>query len=196
VVGRKSGAAERRDQIVTAFCDCVVELGFDKASMGEVAERLSMDRSSMHYYFRTREELVVEATQRITRFYADRIEQAVATFVPGDRARQLIEFLFGPTFHQPRLSALMDEISVLGNRMPFFQELTAGFYGRIENLIVAVIDDSYPGVPAKKRRFTAYALTQLSEGTTVFMSLGFDRTRRQAARLAALSLLNQLETNA
>ena len=191
-MGRKSNAAEKRSQIVTAFCDCVIDLGLDKATMGEVAARVGMDRSTMHYYFRTREELVAEATQHITHFYVERIESIVAKLSPADRAQQLVELLFGPTFHQPRQSILLDELTTLGNRDAFFQDQVAGFYRRIEAIVTQVIDESFRDRPAKDRRLIAYAISQLSEGTTVFMSLGFDKSRRLAARQAALMMLKQL----
>jgi AcrR family transcriptional regulator len=192
-MGRKNRSAERREEIITAFCDCVVELGLAQASMGEVASRLGMDRSTMHYYFRTREELVVAATERISRFYVDLIEQRVAKFEPAIAARQLIEFLFGPTFHQPRLSVILIELRALGNREPFFKEQVYTIYRRIENVCISVLDKSFPRASAKNRRMVAYAIGQLAEGATIEMSLGFDRSRSVAARAAALLLIRQLE---
>jgi AcrR family transcriptional regulator len=191
-MGRKNRAAERREQIVTAFCDCVVDLGIEKASMGEVAGRLGMDRSSTHYYFRTREELVVEAARHTAKFYVQRMEQAIANLSPVDRAKKLVDFLFGPTFHQPRLGALIDELSTLGNRDPFFNEQVMEIFRQLESLVVAVIDTSFAGCPARQRHSAAYAIIQLAEGTTVFTALGFDVSRRLASRQAALTLLDTL----
>src|ERR1700678_2130029 len=191
-MGRKSRAAKRREEIVTAFCDCVVDLGIEKASMGEVAGRLGMDRSSIHYYFRTREELVVEAGRRIAKFYVQRTEEAVANLSPVDRAHKLVDYLFGPTFHQPRLSALIDEFSTLGNRDPFFEEQVVEIFRQLERIVVAVIDASFADCPTRQRHSTAFAILQLVEGTTVFTSLGFDVSRRLASRQAALTLLDSL----
>jgi AcrR family transcriptional regulator len=160
--------------------------------MGEVATRLGMDRSTMHYYFRTREDLVVAATERISRFYVDMMSQTVSAFTSEGQARQLVEFLFGATFHQPRLSVILNELRALGNREPFFKEQVYTIYRRIENVYISVIDKSFPRCPAKKRRMVAYAIGQLTEGATVEMSLGFDRSRTIAARAAALALLDTL----
>jgi AcrR family transcriptional regulator len=160
--------------------------------MGEVAARLGLDRSSLHYYFRTREELIVAATRRIAAFYVKRLEDAAARLSADDRARKLVDYLFGPKAHQPRLSCLIDELSARGNREAFFQEQVVGIYRELERIVVNVIDLSFPNRPVQKRHAVAYSILQLSEGTSVFTSLGFDQSRRLAARQAALALLEGL----
>lgn len=195
-MGRKSTAAEKSVQIVAAYCDCVVELGIDKASMGEVASRMGMDRSTIHYYFRTREALVAAAATHITRHYVERMEEAVANLNPRDRARSLIELLFGPTFHDPRRSTILDELSTLGNREPFFQEQVKVVYQGIDSMIVKVFDESFPNVSDKRQRTVAYAVSALAEGTSVLMDLGFSKTHRVAARQIALKLLDELVAEA
>lgn len=195
-MGRKSGAAEKSAQIVAAYCDCVVELGIDKASMGEVASRLGMDRSTMHYYFRTREALVAEATTHITRHYVERMEAAVASLNSRDRARSLIDLLFSPTFHDPRRSTLLDELSALGNRDAFFLEQVKLVYQGIDSVIVQVFDESFPNFADRRQRTVAYTISLLAEGSSVFMGLGFSKTRRLAARQIALKLLDELASEA
>ena len=191
-MGRKSAAAEKSVQIVAAYCDCVVELGIDKASMGEVASRLGMDRSTVHYYFRTREALVAAAVMHITRHYVERMEEAVASLDSRDRARSLIELLFGPTFHDPRRSTILDELGTLGNREPFFLEQVKLVYEGIDSMIVKIFNESFPNVPDKRQRTAAYAISALAEGTSVLMGLGFSKTHRLAARQVALKLLDEL----
>lgn len=193
-MGRRSVAAEKRVQIVEAFCDCVIDLGIDKASMGEVASRVGIDRSTMHYYFKAREDLVVEASNHIAGFYVTRIQEAVAALDVTSRARSLVELLFGPNFHDPRRSVLLDEFSTLGNRQPLFQDQIKTIYAAMEDSVMEVFRESLPNVPDKARKDLVYTLMALCEGTTVFMALGLPKAQRLATRRAALQLLSQIES--
>lgn len=191
-MGRRSSSTEKKAQIVAAFCDCAVDLGIEKASMGEVAARVGIDRSTMHYYFPAREGLVTEATQYIIRHYLERMSSAIAELDPRDRARSLIELLFGPTFHDVRRSTLLDELTALGNRSPFFLEQVKTVYKGIDAVIIKVFDESFPSAPERDRRTVAYVISQLAEGASVFVGLGFNKNRRLAARQVALGLLESL----
>lgn len=194
-MGRKNKSAEKRDQIVAAFCDCAVDLGIEKASMGEVAARVGIDRSTMHYYFKTREQLVIEAAKYITRFYTERIAATMATLDPRNKSHALVESLFSAAAHDERKSSLLDELGALGNREPFFREQVKSVYSGIETEVSRVLDETLPAaIPPKERRLLAQALMQLSEGATVFVALGFNRTWRLAARQAGLQLLDDLLT--
>ena len=191
-MGRKSSALEKKRQIVETFTECVVDLGIDRVSMGEVASRMGIDRSTMHYYFRTREDLVVEATQHITQFYVDKLKEGLGRLNPQGRLRSLVELLFSAGFHDEKRSSLLDELSTLGNREPFFQEQVLLFYKSLENFVHEVYDESLPNVPEKDRRFVSATIGVLAEGTTVYMSLGFSKAHRLAARQVALKLVDDL----
>lgn len=184
--------AEKRDQIVQAFLDAMHESGIDKVSMAEVGQRAGLDRSTVHYYFRTRDELLNEAVAVINRSYVEKMERDVSRIAGADRARQLVGYLFSTEMHQPYYSRLIDELSAAGNRDSSINRLVHGMYLSFEQRIAAVIDASFPGVPAKRRREVSYALAQLAEGATVYVSLGFDADRLKAARACAFELLDTL----
>ncbi len=60
---------EKRREIISAFIDSLIDRGLDQSTMGEVAARVGLDRSTLHYYFRTRDELVLEAADEISLRY-------------------------------------------------------------------------------------------------------------------------------
>lgn len=182
----------KREQIVRAYMQCVLELGLEKASMGEVAARVGLDRSSIHYYFSTRGQLLREMAQLIADTYIDRLKNVIANFAPRDRARQLVEHMFGPDMHQPELAQLIDELALAGNRDQTINQLVAGVYHSLEKLVVEEIDTACPEAPVNCRRVVAYAFLQLSEGCSVFTALGFSGDRLRAAHDIALRLLDKL----
>jgi TetR/AcrR family transcriptional regulator, transcriptional repressor of bet genes len=192
-MGRRNHSAEKKELIVTAFCDCVSELGIQRATMGEVANRVGLDRSSLHYYFRTREELVALATLQTSRHYADAIVQAVSKVSPNDRAKSLVDLLFGPTFHDSRRSRLLAEIESQGLVDPFYTEQIKAMFQRFELSIFKVLEESFPKCPVKERKMVSLAMAQLCEGSTEFAELGFSSAARLAARQMALIMLGYLE---
>jgi AcrR family transcriptional regulator len=184
--------AHKRELIVQAFLDAMYESGIDNASMAEVGQRTGLDRSTIHYYFRTRDGLLSEAVEAITRSYAEKMERDLSSITGGDRARQLVAYMFSADLHQPYYSRLIDELATAGNRNAGINRLVQGMYSYFEQRVVAVMDESFPTVPARRRREVAYALSQLAEGATVYVSLGFDADRLKAARACAFQLLDSL----
>jgi AcrR family transcriptional regulator len=191
-MGRKSAAAEKKSQIVEKFAEVVLDLGIERASMGEVASRVGIDRSTMHYYFRAREDLVIEVAKYISNHYVERMQAAVERLNPRDKARSLVELLFSPGFHDDSRSALIDELSALGNREPFFQEQVKSIYAALEAVTLQAFDESLPGVPLKERRAAAHAIGALAEGASVYSSIGFSTSHRLASRQLALKVLDEL----
>jgi AcrR family transcriptional regulator len=59
-----SRADERRDQILAAVLDCLGQGGFDAVSMRAVAHGAGVPLGSLHYYFRSKEEMVGAALAR------------------------------------------------------------------------------------------------------------------------------------
>ncbi len=54
-------AAETREAILTAACEVIAEIGFEKIRMRMVAERAGVSTAALHYHFDTRENLFAEA---------------------------------------------------------------------------------------------------------------------------------------
>lgn len=184
--------AEKRAEIVAAFMDSVRELGLERASMGEVGRKIGLDRSSLYYYFKTKQELIEESARHLAAGYLEQLEAAIARFSALERARQLVEHTFGPSFHQPKFAAVMDEFNATSNRDKAVEKSVAGIYRSYESAIVREIDTSYPDADQKDRRDVAYAISQLAEGASVFQTLGFGTDRRLAARTISLKLLDWL----
>ncbi|PKW05812.1 transcriptional regulator, TetR family [Streptomyces sp. 1222.5] len=55
------GTADTRERILTAACEVIAEIGFEKIRMRMVAERAGVSTALLHYHFDTREKLFTEA---------------------------------------------------------------------------------------------------------------------------------------
>lgn len=189
-MAKRRGTA-KRDEIVSAFIDTVEISGLEAASMGEVAARLGLDRTTVHYYFRTRDDLILASINQITKTYVTMMEARIEKFDPRNRVNDMLDFLFGD-FHQPKLSRVIGEFMNSGQRTPVLRRKVAAIYRAIETIIVNEIAAGFPEAPLKLVQDIGYAVAQLSEGFTVFIFLGFGADRRRAARRAANCLISEL----
>ena len=113
--------------------------------------------------------------------------------MPDRRAHQLIEYVFGPQFHQPDLSRLIDEISIISERRSDLEDMVFHIYDRIDKLYVEIFRKTFTEQSVKKVREVAHVIHLLAEGYTVFVSLGFPDNRRLIARRLAIELVDRME---
>jgi AcrR family transcriptional regulator len=83
--------AARREQMIQATVETVAEVGFHKASLARIAERMGIAKGGIIYHFSSRDELVRAALQtvfdRLTRYVVEQMEgvpslrEAVWTYV-------------------------------------------------------------------------------------------------------------------
>ncbi|MEU4170219.1 TetR/AcrR family transcriptional regulator [Streptomyces sp. NPDC026665] len=57
----KERTADTRERILTAACEAIAEIGFEKIRMRMVAEQAGVSTALLHYHFDTREKLFTEA---------------------------------------------------------------------------------------------------------------------------------------
>jgi AcrR family transcriptional regulator len=193
-VGRRKKLGEGSSaKIVTAFIECVRDLGLERASIGEVGARIGLDRSAVYYYFPTKEALVDAAAQAVGKMYIGKLEAAIGRFAPESRGRQLVEHLFGPEYHQHDLMCLIHELNAAAERDPSIQRHVVGIYQAFETCVLAVIDAAYPNSSAKARRSLGYVVWQLAEGCAAITALGLGKERRLAACTTILELIQPFE---
>jgi AcrR family transcriptional regulator len=60
---RKPTVAERRNEILETTCEVVIERGFAGTRIADVAKRLAVSSSLIHYHFDSKEQLLAEAFQ-------------------------------------------------------------------------------------------------------------------------------------
>ncbi len=64
-MGRKPVRDERRKQILEAVHTCLLEKPFHKTSIKDIAQKAGLNHGALHYYFRNKEELLLEYIEYI-----------------------------------------------------------------------------------------------------------------------------------
>jgi AcrR family transcriptional regulator len=195
-VGRRKKLGEdSSEQIVTTFIECVRDLGLERASIGEVGTRIGLDRSTVYYYYPTKDALIDAAARAVGKMYIGKLQAAIDRFTSEARGRQLVEHLFGPDFHQHDLMCLVYELNATAARDPSIQRHVVGIYRAFETCVLAELEAAYPNATAKNRRALGYVVWQLAEGCAVVTALGLGEERRLAARASILALIQPFEEN-
>lgn len=89
-VQRKRG--RKTAEILTAAAELLGERGYDRVSLDDVAERLDVAKSSLYYYFSSKDELVTAAIETLGDEWTSRLEELPARTAgtPAERLRALI----------------------------------------------------------------------------------------------------------
>lgn len=79
-MGRASMSEERREQIVEGLLEVMAEKGYERASVNAIAKQAGLTSGLVHYYFKTKQEILVALVdllaQRLEARYIGCIEQA------------------------------------------------------------------------------------------------------------------------
>jgi AcrR family transcriptional regulator len=84
VVPPRELSSDKAARIVEAMRTCVAARGFNGATFDHVAREAGVSRGLLHYYFGTKERLLIEAVRRETDVRLERIDAAVASARSAD----------------------------------------------------------------------------------------------------------------
>lgn len=93
-MGRKSNAHQRREQIIWALYECLVEKGHEKVSVKEIAAQAGLPSGVIHYYFSSKDDIVSSLAEAIVDKYStmlnERLTEAAST---EQRIESAIDFI-------------------------------------------------------------------------------------------------------
>lgn len=93
-MGRKSNAPERRDQIIWALYDCLVEKGHEKVTIREIATRAGLPPGVIHYYFKSKDDIISNLAEAIVQKYSVMIQEHLESVKSTDKQiKHAIDFI-------------------------------------------------------------------------------------------------------
>ena len=125
---RPSVEAERREQILSASCEVVSEIGYKSLRIADVAQRAGTSTGTVHYYFDTKTDLMraafewnftrsLERRRHLLREHPDplrRLRAFVDSYLPGDeetvRAWRVWAELWVEALHDDGLRELNEQV--------------------------------------------------------------------------------------
>lgn len=197
-MGRKSLAAERREQILDAFANCLRQYGFEGTTLERVAAEAGVQRSIIRHYIGNRDDLITAAVDRIIAAYKAELADAIENLPQTQLIPELLNYLFclDDDSELSDYDTLINALWATHERDPHTKSLLLSLYRAFENLIGDILTLSYPTSSETERRSVAYAVMCLANDTWSMVSLGFPASRSDLARQNAEILIASLNKNA
>ncbi|SNR69314.1 TetR/AcrR family transcriptional regulator [Blastococcus mobilis] len=141
-MARPSVEAERREQILSAACEVVSELGFKSLRVADVAKRAGTSTGTVHYYFDTKTELMRAAFEwNFTRSLERRRPLLDQQPDPRDRLRMFVDSYLPTDDVTVRAWRVWAELWVEALHDRDLQELNDQVYGEWRRIVAGVVRD-------------------------------------------------------
>lgn len=92
---RPSMAAQRKEEILDAFEECILQDSLETTSLEKLAEHAGMKRSILRHYIGNRDDIIVALSERYLGYYDDQWKQTIAWLPDSQRMPAMIDILFG-----------------------------------------------------------------------------------------------------
>lgn len=141
-MARVSVEAERKEEILSAACEVVAEVGFRSLRIADVAKRAGMSTGSVHYYFDTKRDVMHAAFEwNFERSLERRRDLLEGSDEPAHRLRAFVESYLPRDPMTVAAWRVWAELWVEALHDPDLQELNERVYGEWRRTVAAIIRD-------------------------------------------------------
>lgn len=193
----RSLSGERAQRIIEAMRESVAEVGIAESTFERVSGKAEVSRGLLHYYFGTKERLIVEVIRRDTEYRIETLGAALRRAESVDTVIAAFFDTFARTLREQRGYVYMvSELFVAGRHSPELARELGGLYRRARSELAEILrHKERHGIV--KLRFDAEAvvaqLTAMGDGgiIPILTDESFDpRPAREAAEAVARFLLS------
>lgn len=166
-MGRKSIAGERRTQIIEAFYRCVVRHGQAWASIRKIADEAGVQPSTLHHYFKSRDEIMEEAVIYFTdMIFKDFHDQMKAWEDAPDPVTKGIEFIFSKGMINVDYTGFFLECCVAARNNERIKNAIAQLFDRFRRAILDHLDGmgGFSHLSETNRRMLSAIIVAIHEG--------------------------------
>ena len=169
-MGRKSKADQRRIEIIQAYYQCVIDQGAAGASIRKIAEAAGVKPSTLHHYFKNREEIIEEAvvyfTDRIFRDFREQVSAVGAGLTGTDRMDRGMEFIFSKGMINEDHTGFFLECLVVARHNSRIKATIADLFRRFRGAIVDHLEQlqGFERLGPSQREMLASTIVAIHEG--------------------------------
>ncbi|MBS6396247.1 MAG: TetR/AcrR family transcriptional regulator [Clostridiales bacterium] len=153
-----------RKRIIDAMCTLVAQRGYDKASIGQIADAIGIKKASVYYYFKSKEEIFSEL---VSELYEDEYLQNPSVLREDIDAEafqsELLRYgdeLIDSYFENPDIRKVCAEIDIQATRIPAVKEITYAANERLYSFLLECMTHGV-GIGAFTGEFDAEVNAQL-----------------------------------
>ena len=160
--GKRELSGEKAQRIIDAMRASVAARGIAGSTFEHVAGEAGVSRGLLHYYFGTKERLLVEVVRRDTELRLARLDEPLAAARTVDDVLDgLVSSLLDTIEHEPGVFALLFEVFSAGRRNEEIRREVADLFRRTRDHVAGVLEE--------KEREGAVALPFGAEPTVAYL---------------------------
>ncbi len=166
-MGRKSIADERRTQIIQAFYLCVVKEGVAGASIRKIANEAQVSPSTLHHYFKDRDEIIEEAVVYFTDEIFTRFSEKITPHADASmRLSRGLEFIFSKGMINPEHTGFFLECCVAARHNSRIRDTIAQLFHRFRGAIMEHLNsmEGFARLEEGQKKLCASMIVALHEG--------------------------------
>jgi AcrR family transcriptional regulator len=134
-------SGEKARRIVEAMRSSVARRGISGSTFEHVAREAGVSRGLLHYYFGTKEQLLVEVVRRDTEHRITRLDEPLAKAGSGEEILQvLVADLLDSIQNDPGFWVLLFDLFTAGRRNPEIEREIAELFNRTRNHVVEIFE--------------------------------------------------------
>ena len=134
-------SSDKANRIVEAMRDSVARRGAAGSTFEHVAREAGVSRGLLHYYFGTKERLLVEVVRRDTELRVQTLDAALASTSSVDEVLNvLVASLEDLIDNQPQTFLLLFELFTAGRRNPEIIEELGGLFNRLRTRLGEILE--------------------------------------------------------
>ncbi|NEQ47191.1 MAG: TetR/AcrR family transcriptional regulator [Leptolyngbya sp. SIOISBB] len=192
-MGRKNLAVERREDILDAFEQCILERGIEGSSFQNIAQVLGMDRKIISHYFGNREALVDAMTQRIVDAFDSRMHEALVNLAPSAGFMALVDAFYGAEEATERTEILWTEIVAYATRSESVRDRLRQSYDKLFEGVGEILKREYPQASENQLQTAVYIVGTLLDRSPALEWIGVKGSPIKSAKVAIAKVLESLE---
>jgi len=190
-VARAKIGDQRREQILSAFEQCVIRAGLAKTTLQNVANEADLPRSLVRYFVGNKADMISLIIDRMI----DRAESDLASVLREDRDptfSELLEFVENGAFSNEITNDLIGELWYLSEKNEDIKERLSGLYRHLLKMLVDQMAKENIGKDSMARQDFAQAVMSLVYGQESFKAIGLKTSKINTALMieAMLSALS------
>lgn len=166
-MGRKSIATERRTQIIEAFYRCTIENGQAAASIRNIAQKAGVQPSTLHHYFKGRDEIIEESVVYFTdMIFKDFHSQMKSLHNSSEQLARGMEFIFSKGMINTEYTGFFLECCVAARTNEKVKKTIADLFRRFRAAITDHLKnlEGFDRMPNEDRQILAAMVVALHEG--------------------------------
>jgi AcrR family transcriptional regulator len=131
-----------REKILTASKELVDEIGPDNITMNKLAQKVGMAKASIYYYFKNKEEIIIEVARNEGKMIQREVYRAIQQ--ETEPKAKLLAFVATRIKHVKKIAGFYGQDQLQKNLHKYysaFEEFQRQFYDFEENLLTSMLED-------------------------------------------------------